>query len=818
MWVTNFSPVYLEILLALVIIIPIGLALLLRYLQRRDNFSDINSLVYLIVTLPRGEFKTAKESNEPVKDFKEMIAPMEQLYASLTTIIHQRNLVDWLFSTPAHISFELTAVGGIIQFAVVCPKRIRSLVERQIQSYFPHSEIEVGRPPKLFTKENPFISGAVLEQEKSFILPVKTYRLLEADPLQALTNSMTKMQEGSAASIQLLIRPISQNWRTHTLIASNHVTQNKLHLVNRTKTGRIMGIIGEVVKPSVAPAPMTKMSPEQEELLKALQDKGSKTGFEAIIRIVTTGKDEAAAETHLNTLISAFSQFYSQQLNGLKYRKISGQKAAKDYLLRLFNNAPRMILNVEELASFYHLPHRMLETPGVKWLSARQLPAPPNLPAEGVVLGESVYRNERKLVRLQNEDRRRHLFMIGKTGVGKTTLFETMMEQDMHEGKGFCFIDPLGDAIENLLKKIPTQRAKDVILFDPSDTKYPLGLNLLEYKNPEERDFLIQEVIEIFYKLFDPNRTGIVGPQWEHWARNAALTVMNNPGGGSLIDLPRLFTDDKFRELSVANVRDPIVKAFWEQQLAKTSDFHKSEMYNYFISKFGRFMTNDLMRNIIGQRQSSFDFRQIMDEGKILLVNLAKGKIGEINSNLLGLILVSKIQMAAFSRADIPEPDRKDFYLYVDEFQNFTTDTFATILAEARKYHLCLNVTNQYFAQLTEHIRDAVIGNVGTLIAYRVGAEDAEYLVREMAGLTVEDLTSLDRFQTYVKLLINLTPTRTFSMRGIKLPNAGTQEMADWIKQATRLQYALKPVEMLLPSQVGQPVAPGAAASLPQQR
>jgi type IV secretory pathway TraG/TraD family ATPase VirD4 len=436
----------------------------------------------------------------------------------------------------------------------------------------------------------------------------------------------------------------------------------------------------------------------------------------------------------------------------------------------------------------------------VKWLIAKSLPAPASLPAEGTVIGESVYRGTKQLVRIKNDDRRRHLFMIGKTGVGKTTLFETMIEQDMHNGKGICFIDPLGDAIENLIKKVPTHRAKDVILFDPSDTQYPLGLNLLEYDKPEQRDFLIQEVIEIFYKLFDPNRTGIVGPQWEHWARNAALTVMSNPGGGSLIDLPRLFTDDAFRDASIKNVTDPVVKAFWTQQLAKTSDFHKSEMYNYFISKFGRFMTNDLMRNVIGQKQSSFNFREVMDEGKILFINLAKGKIGEINSNLLGLILVSKIQVAAFSRADIPEEERRDFYLYVDEFQNFTTDTFATILAEARKYRLNLNITNQYFAQLTEHIRDAVIGNVGTLISYRIGAEDAEFLSHEMAGVNIEDLTNLDRFQTYVKLLVDLTPTKPFSMKGVKTKNVGSTEMAQWIRQSTRKQYSLPPVETLAPT------------------
>ncbi|HUD21023.1 MAG TPA: type IV secretion system DNA-binding domain-containing protein, partial [Candidatus Saccharimonadales bacterium] len=644
-------------------------------------------------------------------------------------------------------------------------------------------------------------AGVNFEQAKSFILPLKTYQYLEADPLSSITNSLTKLPEGQNAVVQILLKPISDSWRTHVHIASGQVAQNKAHLVNRSKTGRIIGNIAEAIKPT--PPSVKPMTPAQEELTKALQEKGSKAGFEVVIRVIVAGKDSGAVEQSLSALVAAFSQYYSPERNSLKYRSVEGKKIARDYLLRQFGRSPRMILNSEELTSFYHLPIRSLETPGVKWVLSRTLPAPSTLPKEGIVIGESVHRNVKQLVRLQEKDRLRHLFMIGKTGTGKTTLFETMIEQDMHDGRGLCFIDPLGDAYETLLKKVPTHRAKDVIIFDPSDTKNPVGLNLLEYQKPEEKDFLIQEVIEIFYKLFDPARTGIVGPQWEHWARNAALTVMNNPGGGSLIDIPRLFTDDGFRDQSVANLTDPVVKAFWQQQLAKTADFHKSEMYNYFISKFGRFMTNDLMRNIIGQKQSSFNLREVMDSGKILFVNLAKGKIGDINSNLLGLVLVSKIQVAAFGRADVPEEKRRPFYLYVDEFQNFTTDTFATILAEARKYGLGLNITNQYFAQLTEHIRNAVVGNVGTLISYRIGAEDAEYLTHEMAGLTQEDLTNLDRFQAYVRLLVDLTPTKVFSMRGIKLDNQGTEEMANWIRLANHKQYSRSAVN----SVVGVPAA-----------
>lgn len=781
------------ILIAVIVLVPLALTLVVRFFQKKENLGDVNSLVSMIIALPRDNQRDDKSASEPIKDFKDLIAPMEQFYASLTTIIHQRNFLDWLFSTPAHISLEIISSGGVISFVMVAPKRVQQIVERQLQSYFPHAEITIGAPPRLFTKEAPVVTGVVFEQAKNFVLPIKTYQTLEADPLQAITNAMTKLPH--AAAIQVLIRPTNENWRVHTNIASGHVQQGRAHLVNRTGTSRVLGQIGEIIKPTPVVKDL-KATPEQESLLKGLQEKGSKTGFDAVIRVVVADKTLEAADAGLTTIVSAFSQFYAPQYNSLKYRKTTGPNIGRDYLLRSFNNAPPMLLNVEELSSIFHLPTRTLETPGVKWVGAKKLPAPANLPKQGIVIGESVYRGVKEYVRLQEEDRRRHIFMIGKTGVGKTTLFETMIEQDMSQGKGLCFIDPLGDAIESLLKKVPTERAKDVVLFDPSDTQFPFGLNLLEYNKPEERDFLIQEVIEIFYKLFDPNRTGIVGPQWEHWARNAALTVMNNPGGGTLIDLPRLFTDDAFRDASVKNLTDPVVKAFWEQQLAKTADFHKSEMYNYFISKFGRFMTNDLMRDIIGQKESSFNFRQMMDEGKILFVNLAKGKIGEINSNLLGLILVSKIQIAAFSRADIAEPDRKDFYLYVDEFQNFTTDTFATILAEARKYRLSLNITNQYFAQLTEKIRDAVIGNVGTLISYRIGAEDAEFLAHEMAGLTIEDFTNLDRFQTYVKLLVDLTPTKPFSMNGIKAPGAGTKAMADWIRANNRALYAKAPVQI----------------------
>jgi hypothetical protein len=350
--------------------------------------------------------------------------------------------------------------------------------------------------------------------------------------------------------------------------------------------------------------------------------------------------------------------------------------------------------------------------------------------------------------------------------------------------------DPHGELVEQILNKVPKERAEDLVFFDPSDTQRPMGLNLLEWKTKEQKDFLVQEAIQIFYKLFDPTGQGFIGPQFEHWMRNAALTVMEYPEGGTLIEIPKLFTDDNFREMRVSYLKDPVVKSFWTQQMAKTADFHKSEMFNYFISKFGRFMTNITMRNIIGQPKSAFDFREAMDSGKVLLIKLAKGEIGEINSNLLGMIFVARMFTAALSRSDVDESERRDFYLYVDEFQNFATDTFSSILSEARKFRLNLNITNQYIAQIPENIRDAIIGNVGTKVAFRIGVPDAEFMEKEFEPIANKtDLNNIDAYNAYIKLLVDNAPTRPFSMQTLKDPTPENEKLGKALNELSRLKY-----------------------------
>jgi type IV secretory pathway TraG/TraD family ATPase VirD4 len=408
-----------------------------------------------------------------------------------------------------------------------------------------------------------------------------------------------------------------------------------------------------------------------------------------------------------------------------------------------------------------------------------------------ITLGTNFYRNKETAIAFQDPDRLRHMYMLGKTGVGKSTVFQNMCLQDIQNRHGVCFIDPHGESIEWLLQRIPQNRLEDVILFDPSDTQCSFGLNLLEAKEESEKDFLVAQTIEIFYKLFDPEKTGIIGPQFEHWLRSAALTVMAGPEGGSLLEIPRLFVDKNFEIKKRQHLKDPIVIDFWTKQMANTSDFHKSEMLNYFTSKFGHFMNNGLMRNIIGQRKSAFDFDQILDQEKILLIDLSKGKIGEINAQMLGLILVAKLQAAVLKRANITPEKRYPFYLYVDEFQNLITDTFASLLSESRKYGLGIHLTNQYFAQLPEKLQNAILGNAGTLMIFEVGVEDAERLSREFFPLQKEDFLALKRYNFYIKLMIEGKTSEPFSGVSLKPLGKISNQHAEQIKKLSQLAYSI---------------------------
>jgi len=796
-----FSELIIPGLLAIIIGAIIGWLIILY--RRKKTFLRLYNAkerVFFEVLIPR---YTLSAEQETAKDFRETIAVAEQFLASLSSVFSP-DFSAKLFGQPV-FSLEIVAKEGEIRFFISSPREYKQMVERQIQSFYPHAQVHESKEFKIFAP-GAEIAATCLKLTKKFILPIKTYRVLESDPLNNLTNVLSKLPSANRACIQILMRPINDVWRQATTAASRQISQGKgIATTPGQKALRgVVGFIGEM-QSSTKPVESqlqkqeipVRLTPAQEEMMQRITTKGAKVGFEAQVRIIGVAPSLPEANTIITNTLAGFAQFNDPAANSFKNKGVGKfSRFIVNFILRHFEGKG-MIMNTEELASLYHFPSRFTQTPNIRFLQAKKAPPPANLSQEGIVLGKCAYRDTEVKVCLKTEDRRRHLYTIGMTGTGKSTFLENMILQDIKEGKGLCYIDPHGDTVEQILGKIPPERLGDVIYVDPADMEYPFGFNLLEWKTPEQKDFLVQETIAIFYKLFDPTQQGIVGPQFEHWLRNAALTVMAAPEGGTLIEIPRLFTDDAYRAAKIQYVQDPIVKAFWTQQLAKTAEFHKSEMYNYFISKFGRFMTNTMMRNIMGQGKSSIDIEQAMDQGKIILFNLSKGKLGEVNANLLGMILVAKIYSAAMARQKIPEEQRQDFYLYVDEFQNLATDTFGSILSEARKYRLNLVVANQYIAQLSEIIAKAILGNVGSIVIFRIGINDAEFLENQFAPVfDKNDLINIEKFNAYIKILIDNTPTQPFAIQTIKDETPINAQIRSQIIQNSRSQYAKERLEV----------------------
>ena len=726
------------------------------YFKNRDREKKSIDSVLLQVAIPR--------NNETKIDV------MEQFFAGLYSI--KKGGWKQKFSVQPSISFEIVARQEDIRFFVWVPKKLKDLIEKQINGAYSDAEILEVDEYNIF-EGNGKVAYKSFQLGKNDFYPLKTFKDLATDPMLTITSALAKMGAGEAAVIQIIISPADSTWQ---------------------KAG---GKFVSDTKKQESDAEKAKFSTSG-KTLEAIENKITKPGFETSIRIISVSENEETAKANIDNIGGSFAQFASD-LNNLKGRKVHRKSSfMEDFLYRyqpMFNIMGNhvSILNSEELATIFHFPNKQITTPHLFWLNSKTAPAPSQIPTEGLYLGASAYRGIKRPVYIGKEDRMRHVYIIGKTGTGKSELLKGMILQDIKEGKGLCFMDPHGDAVEDILKLIPPERAEDVIYFNPSDVERPLGMNLLEARTEDEKHFAATSIINLMYKLFDPYKTGIVGPRFEHGVRNAMLTVMAEPGN-TFVELMRCMTDSKYVQSLLPKVTDPIVRRYWTDQIAQTSDFHKSEVLDYTVSKFGRFVTNKLIRNIIGQSQSSFDFRKIMDEGKILLINLAKGTLGEENSNFLGLLLVPRILMAAMSRASVSMEQRRDFYFYVDEFQNFATPDFATILSEARKYRLGLCVANQFIGQVEEEVKNAVFGNVGTIISYRVGVTDANYLQHEFSPTFGEDdLLNGEKYHAYVKTIVNNEPVPPFSIDTTKdlsqVKAAESTRVAEIIKEMSRLKY-----------------------------
>jgi type IV secretory pathway TraG/TraD family ATPase VirD4 len=718
------------------------------------------------------------------RDNEIKIDAAEQLFASLNAIHHGG---FWSFLKPAeHLSFEIVARKEDIRFYVATPHELMDLVEKQIHGAYPGADIRQVEEYNIFSEKGK-VEFAALTPKNSDYLPIRVFRDLPTDPLSIITAVMAKMQENEAASLQILIQPAGHKWAS---LGHSYIAKTKKNEANPEKASFKV----------------------DQKTLEAIEQKVAKPGFNTVIRLVVSAQDKETAKMHLKNLTSAFEQFSSDNNHFTKVKMPIKQFFMKSFIYRYFPilNLPFFkqsgVLNSDELASLYHFPNKSVETAHIFWLNAKRAPAPSQIPESGMFIGISRYRGQDRQIYVADDDRRRHFYIIGKTGTGKSQLLEEMVMQDITAGKGLAVVDPHGDLIEGILERMPPERAEDVIYFDPSDNDRPMGLNMLDAKTEDQKHFVCTSIVGLMYKLYDPMKTGIIGPRFEHAIRNAMLTVMSEPGN-TFVEVVRVLTDSAFVQELLPKVEDPIVRRYWTDQIAQTADFHKSEVLDYIVSKFGRFVTNRMMRNIIGQSQSAFDFRKVMDEGKILLVNLAKGRVGEENSNFLGLILVPRILIAAMSRQDIPEEDRRDFYLYVDEFQNFATPDFAQILSEARKYRLNLIVANQFIGQMEEEVKNAVFGNVGTLVAFRVGVTDANYLQHEFQPTFNEtDLINIDKFNAYVKTTVRNEPVKPFSIDltkdMTKVKAAKNPKIAEAIIQLSRLKFGRS--KELVEAEIGQ--------------
>lgn len=667
-----------------------------------------------------------------------------------------------------HIAFEIVALPESIRFYVACHKKYQDLIEKQINGAYPDASVKEVPEYNIFS-ETGKVAYTAYKLKSSDYFPIKTYKELPTDPLSGITSALGKMQQGEGAVIQLLVAPVGDDFKN----------SGKKFLKKERDPGD-----GE--KP--------KAPPDQKQL-EAVEGKITKAGFSTVVRIVTSSTSEEAAKAHLGNIKAAFEQF-NGPYNGFTGAKIPSQKGfIRDFVYRYLPRFDKLsVLTSDEVSSLFHLPNKQVETPHIQWLPAKSAPPPEKIPTKGLYIGKSKFRGQERPVFISDFDRQRHMYIIGRTGTGKTELLKSMMIQDIYAGRGICFIDPHGDAAEDMLERIPPNRAQDVIYFDPSDSARPFGLNMLEATTEEQKHFVVASIIGLMYKLYDPHKTGIIGPRFEHNVRNAMLTCMSKPGN-TFLEVVRVLTDPEFVKELLPYVQDPVVRRYWTDQIAQTAEFHKSEILDYNVSKFGRFVTNMMMRNIIGQSVSSFNLRQVMDQGKILIVNLSKGRIGDEYSNFLGLVLVPKILAAAMSRTDIPQEQRRDFFLYVDEFQNFATDTFAEILAEARKYKLNLTVANQFIGQIGEELKNAVFGNVGTVIAFRVGVTDANFLQHEFAPtFNEQDLVNIEARHIYVKTQVQGEPVHPFSVdttfpsyeewQKMRRPEVGRA-----IKELSRLTY-----------------------------
>ena len=738
----------------------------------------------------------------------------EQMFASLHGIFKPRVERKAEGSMQEHISFEIASSGDRISFYVWLPLHLKDFIEGQIYAQYPKAEFEDVSDYADKDFSDCHVVGTEIILNKNEVLPIKTFlNFEEVDPLSGITSVLSKIEEENEHIwIQILVKPVDDSWLEKGLAYVNAMREGRSpEIVNMRGMAKehFKGFAKDLFKAAVTPAEEftkptepPKLASTDEAKIKAIEEKISKLGFGVKIRVgyLTKNADLAQAKIRLRSIIGAFKQFNTTNLNGFQAGStIIGEQFIKDYKARLFLDEG-YVLNIEEVASIFHLPNVSVETPMIGWTGSKKGEPPESLPVatgretdkELSIFAETNFRHRRQKFGIRTDDRRRHMYLVGKTGTGKTNMIENMVISDIKAGHGVGVVDPHGDFVDTVLRYIPKERINDVILFDPADHEHPIGFNPLEAVGRDQKTLVTSGLISIFQKIWAESW----GPRLEYILRNTIISLLDYPGS-TMIGILKILVDSDYRKKVIEKINDPVILDFWNKEFARYNEKTRVDSILPIQNKVGQFLSSATIRDIVGQPQSKINMRDIIDNKKILLLKLAQGQIGEDNSSLLGAMMITKMQLAAMSRTDIPEDERVDFYLYVDEFQNFATESFAKILSEARKYHLNLTLTNQYIAQLidasrSEAVKHAIFGNVGSLVFFRVGANDAKDLAKEVEPVFEEnDLVNLDKYHIYVKLSIDGVTGNAFSAKTIKIPEQ-TEENVEVIIRNSRERYATK--------------------------
>ena len=769
-------------------------------LREAKNYERGLKMVPLLIHLPPTS-EDVNSSNRDERDLTEEVLSQAQVMYNIISSTATKGFKSKVYGQ-RHISFEIVAHGGLVHYYAVVPLVLVDVIRQAVAAAYPSARLEEVSDTNIFSKVGKMSGtiGGEFTLKKSFVYPISTYQESKRDASRALLNALSSASKEDGIGVQFLLRPAYDGW---SKASESHIDGMKKNKGKKKGFGDVapMDIMEALWKPPENNEKDGGSNSEDKQLtsleqaeVDAISEKARYPAYEVLVRVVISSNTAARSQVLLKNIIAAFSLFDSPRNNGFKFsltRNVEEMTTA--YIMRFFPQETRSnILNSVEMATLFHLPGaNAIPTSQVKRQMSKQVDGPTDVLDEGLLIGYNEFRGVKKPIRIGTKDRRRHVYIIGQTGVGKSVLQENMAYQDMMDGRGFAFIDPHGDLVESLLGKVPKERVEDIIYFNPADMTNPIGLNMFEFDTPDQKDFLVQEAINMLYGLYDPGHTGIVGPRLEHIFRNCALLLMSDPVGGTFIDVPKCLIDPEFVKSKLKYVKDQQVIDFWTKEFPASQRSNEAgEVISWVVSKFGPFISNDAMRNIIGQTKSGFNLREIMDNNKILLVNLSKGKMGELNSKLLGIIFVMKFQAAAMSRADIPEDQRVDFSLYVDEFQNFATDSFESILSEARKYKLSLIMGNQFMTQLTDKIREAIIGNVGTVISGRIGVTDAELMVKKFQPtFDVDDLAKLPNFQSITSVMINNVPSAPFSMNWIPPMGQVNNQLRDALVRLSAAKY-----------------------------